>query len=664
MSGVGDRASGGMSDIYMCELDDNLWDDFGESDDHIVPHPGDECGGRFAVQSDGCKNPRREVIGVTSTAANATKHSIRGKEEKDLPILAKKDTMLKKGSWSQTPNGVFPSRDSDSLKEVASLESDDMRMSSHCLKNVKIDSASSEFCADDPILDDKCGAVDKNLSRYTLSNISHTQNDLSFLDNDREDKESNDLLSYWWPNIENFEDVDRLFRSCDSSFGLGSLNNEDELCWFSPSNATEVSEDTLKSDHKFSGHEASALKSIQQHNEVSGPNSAGLPINDSNKKSVPIGDQMNSQTSDIDDPSALGQLSFVNGSDTKIESRDDLTPKEQINIHRKQSKNQNQTERKRKDRYLENGGSFNYCGKLVDPKHHYGDSSCDVFSSIGIHQHKQNTGPDTLSYIQTQIPCMLLDYGHPSDQISVCPTPSGNKSENNGLTSPSPKESSYTSNPVQSTESSRGPSFEVPAETTNEMSEKLCQDLQPPVTKKFKHVNMSTPIAFCHPVSAQKQVQHSEIDVEAHSEVEGVSVGIPTELDSSNVQESTCMSSVLDEISLEATNFRQLQQVMEQLDVRTKLCIRDSLYRLARSAEQRHNCANLISGNGDDRDASRAVMVQETNKCTGFVDVETGTNPIDRSIAHLLFHRPSDASVMPANNAFSPKSHALSLGDR
>lgn len=51
-----------------------------------------------------------------------------------------------------------------------------------------------------------------------------------------------------------------------------------------------------------------------------------------------------------------------------------------------------------------------------------------------------------------------------------------------------------------------------------------------------------------------------------------------------------------------------------QLDIRTKLCIRDSLYRLARSAEQRHNCANLIGGNGDDRDASRALMFQETNK--------------------------------------------------
>jgi hypothetical protein len=78
-----------------------------------VPHPGDECGDQFAVQSDGCKNPRREVIGVTNGAANATKHSIRGKEKNDLPILTKKDTMLDKGSRSQTPNGVFPSsRDS------------------------------------------------------------------------------------------------------------------------------------------------------------------------------------------------------------------------------------------------------------------------------------------------------------------------------------------------------------------------------------------------------------------------------------------------------------------------------------------------------------------------------------------------------------------------
>lgn len=51
-----------------------------------------------------------------------------------------------------------------------------------------------------------------------------------------------------------------------------------------------------------------------------------------------------------------------------------------------------------------------------------------------------------------------------------------------------------------------------------------------------------------------------------------------------------------------------------QLDIRTKLCIRDSLYRLARSAEQRHNCATSSASIGVDGDASGAVTAEETNK--------------------------------------------------
>lgn len=39
--------------------------------------------------------------------------------------------------------------------------------------------------------------------------------------------------------------------------------------------------------------------------------------------------------------------------------------------------------------------------------------------------------------------------------------------------------------------------------------------------------------------------------------------------------------------------------------------------------------------------------------CSGFIDIETNTNPIDRSIAHLLFHRPLDISVVPPKDAVS-----------
>lgn len=202
------------------QLDDNVWDDFGESDDHIVPHHGNECGDQIALQGDSCKKPQGVVIGITGNAANETKHSTRGKEGRSSPILTKKNTMLEKGSWSQTPDGMFPSCDGDSLNGVTISESDDTRMPSHCLKSGKTDSGGSEFCVDDYILGEKCAAVENNLYSYPLVNITQTDNDLSFLENEREGEESNDLLSSWWPNIENFEDVDRMFRWSSNSFLL------------------------------------------------------------------------------------------------------------------------------------------------------------------------------------------------------------------------------------------------------------------------------------------------------------------------------------------------------------------------------------------------------------------------------------------------------------
>ncbi|KAK0589223.1 hypothetical protein LWI29_011222 [Acer saccharum] len=580
-----------LCDSFEFQLEDNVWDDFGGSDDHIVLH-------------------------LNGTGGN------------NLPLMTKKDKMLKKESWSHTPDSVFPaSCDSDTVKEVTSTASDDTRISSHGSKS---DNANNigDFSADDPILDDGCDPVDNNLYSYPLNHISQTENDLSFLNNDREDKESSDLLYYGWPDIGNFEDVDRMF-SCDSTFGLGSLSNEDDLCWFSSSNAAEESEDILKSGSK--------LSTLPEHQKASRENGGDPSANDPSQKI------------------------FV--ADTQSETKDGSIFNEQINLHKKQLKHQNKLEGQRKDQLVENGGLFpqyDNLKQLTDMENPFGDSLPQVFPASGLQQRKRNIGGDSLSYIQTDIPYMHLDYHHPSDQISVCPTPSGTKSENNSHLSPSPKESSYASNQVQSMESSHGPSFEAPSVTTNEKREKLyhCKDLQVPFTRNFKHANMASPMTFCNSPSIQKQHHQSECEIGDPNG--GVSIGVPAELDSLNAQESSCMSTVLDEVSLEATSFHQLQRVTEKLDIRTKLCIRDSLYRLARSAEQRHNCANSNGSSiRDDRDSSGALMAVETNKCTEFIDMETDTNPIDRSIAHLLFHRPSDPSIMHANDALPFKSHAV-----
>lgn len=184
------------------------------SDDHTVPHPGHEYGDRFVAQGIKQKKPESKIINVANNEDDSLTCSTQEEEEASLPTLVKKDTMLEKDSWSNTPDSVFPtSRDSGAVKDFITIRSEETSMSSHCLKNGNIDSVGSEFCASDPTSDEKCSAVDNNLYSYPLSHISKTDNDLSFFDNDREDKESSDPLYYGWPDdIGNFEDVDRMFR--------------------------------------------------------------------------------------------------------------------------------------------------------------------------------------------------------------------------------------------------------------------------------------------------------------------------------------------------------------------------------------------------------------------------------------------------------------------
>ncbi|XP_051132980.1 protein LNK1-like isoform X2 [Andrographis paniculata] len=104
----------------------------------------------------------------------------------------------------------------------------------------------------------------------------------------------------------------------------------------------------------------------------------------------------------------------------------------------------------------------------------------------------------------------------------------------------------------------------------------------------------------------------------------------------SNVKESSTASSGTNNVSQEAASFLQLQLVMEQLDFRTKLGIRDSLYRLADSADRRNTRTNEGKPNSNEG-------TKERRGC-----MEADRNSMDRSMADLLFHRASYNSF-PAN---------------
>ncbi|XP_055816175.1 protein LNK1-like isoform X2 [Solanum dulcamara] len=632
-----------MSDLQLYELDDISWDEFCHNDDHIVPHPSSGRTNEPLSQNDSRKKPRHEVIGLTSNAGDQStgKHA---NQQKDQVLSNRSPKMLEKDSWDNAPDVAFSSqREKAVVGEVSSLPSENTRTSNRCIKSNNIDSIESESCPNGRTLDDKNTAVGENSYSYPLGPISQADDDLSFLDNSCEDKDSNDLLYYSWPEIENFEDVDRMFRSCDSTFGFGP-GSEDDLGWLSSSDVIEGSGDGLTSGFKFPCSASSALGSTSASHETSKPKETNISTSNSGIENQLLGYNSSSWSSKKNESVNLSHLSFLNGSSNlecklvpdkkaevlgggvQVEIASNNQPRINNNVvdsmQKKHSKHQNCSEGKRKCGYLENEDTINYTDSHPEEQNlSSGTASTQVnFASAGVLQQKQAQDPD-FGYLGGSFSYMHSDYGH-SDGSAVHPTLPILKYESNGVVSLSPKDS-YASNQVQSMEGSPEPSFQVAAITRNEKVEKL--------------------------------FHQSGVKVENNRDFEGVGIRIPTELGSSGLQECSSINSGLDEISEEAASFHQLQRVMEQLDVRTKLCIRDSLYRLARSAEQRHRHANLNIVSGDDGGTSGPLISKGTNKCTGYVDIETDTNPIDRSIAHLLFHRPSDSAVTPARDSSTLK---------
>ncbi|KAI3815384.1 hypothetical protein L1987_15050 [Smallanthus sonchifolius] len=543
-------------------LEDIIWNDFDRGDGHIVPHPTD-----------------------TRTSTNSFKGDsslfVKKKAEKDSKPLDKKKNMMGKESPSHAPPGVFnASCDGDIVKNMPNLASDDTRMPNNGFKSSYATSA----------------AGDNNPYRHTLTQAG----DFCFIDNNCEEKESGDLLYYSWPDIENFEDVDKMLRSCDSSFGLGVTDSDDQLGWFT-SHQIEGTEEALKMDFKFPCPEPNGLKNMLH------------PHHDSPE-------------------------SNYHRSTCISESRDELNFKDQ----KKQSKHQNQKEGKKAGQGIGNDDcSFYQTSDLTGNDSRFSSNNIpdQVFTSVDNRQQYRNVELDYFGHMQSNTFYLHPDY---PNQTTAVPMLLGSESKHKGLKSTSPMGSSYASNQGRSTVSSGDPSLEgAAAEVDEQKQSRNSQRLQPLYTESSRPMGMMFQSSKGVLVSAEKQQNLSVKEHESQSDIERVPKGV--EMGSLNVQESSSVSSELDEISLEATCFRQLTQVMEQLDLRSKLCIRDSLYRLARSAEQRHNNPSLSSHN----DLGGPLVAERSNKCIGFMDIETDTNPIDRSVAHLLFHRPSESLKLP-----------------
>ncbi|KAJ0242151.1 Protein LNK1 [Hirschfeldia incana] len=520
--------------------------------------------------------------------------------------------MLGRNPWSENNSAVSPvSRDAGADKDVQDMTPEDAKISDHGFNGGNVNVAEN-FCSEDPMLCDSSTATQDGVyNNYSVNNMTDAENNLSFLNSG--DKESNDLF-YGWGDIGNFEDMDNMLRSCDSTFGLESVNNEDNLCWFSSDQPNEETEIAMADDIKpetMLGNQRTPLLQVEDFLNNSESNHA---LEDEYVYTVAGG-------------SAQGNSS-ENVYDISLQKKDILTLDDEANLEKKQT-----------------GHLHHLDGKIAG----YSENSFTLQNS-GVTSERMDTSqyypPSTFQ--QSGVPYSHFNFEQPSDQISACESNSGIKSENKPNPSSASNES-YTSNQAQSVESLQVPTIGDRCRKGFEkrVSLQSGQD-SPPFTASTRKSSKKKPMVFPDAAPFQK-IGLGDDRRKAAAKVE-----------TSNRQENSCVSSVVDDISLEATSFRQLQQVIEQLDVRTKLCIRDSLYRLAKSAEQRHI---FMDPNGGNREVKKGTgshhETGETDKYVGFLDIETDTNPIDRSIAHLLFHRPSDSSLSSDHDVLSYKSHPM-----
>lgn len=166
----------------------------------------------------------------------------------------------------------------------------------------------------------------------------------------------------------------------------------------------------------------------------------------------------------------------------------------------------------------------------------------------------------------------------------------------------------------------------------------------------------------------QKQQEFSDqpLSTDHSMEVEGSFCTLASVVDPNSPSEKNGCSStagvVVEDHSEEESVLNRLQEIISKLDIRIRLCIRDSLFRLARSADQRQHTDNdTISTNKGIQELALNQEELNTNnsdyKIARLPNVEAETNPIDRTVAHLLFHQPME--VLSTKAAELPQPHPL-----
>lgn len=592
------------------ELTNIIWGDDGEADDHIVP---------FAERSELQLN-RKEWNEESKTHKPAEHKTIGVKIDLHGKKVESSSDYNANEGISSTDFGLGSWPESSLSKATrADQDSSGAEVSHSLVKPAKYSSASGV----------KTSELGKGLD------IFHSAD---------ERKEQGDFVDYSWANIGSFDDLDRIFSNDVPIFGDGSLSGTDEL-W---SSSKDVSNSPSKSFPSMLNSQNIGLD-IKIDLEQQGDQQFSLSGNSNDPSSQNV--QNVCATSNVEQyPGYKGQ--------SAVEEQA-FQQKKLLKFSRMPEGSEARTFQ---DMYGTWTPSRNSPGQFENQL----APSSPHSSSIAVNPQRKLQGSETSQYPHMPNPYMAASgFGNLTNPYSTVPVLSTIQSPDLKTQSLHP---SYDISPVTAISVNKvgGASARPLTMTPQEKVEKLRRRQQMQAMLAIQRQQQQ----FRHqvPVANQSVAQDNPLQLVDKTNLEEIAAqpsfdpNSPLEQDDS----SNCVAAV-DDNSAEFSVLYRLQDVVAKLDMGIRLCIRDSLFRLAGSAVKRHHASDTTHTNRTSRDEQEAFAIEEARKRDSYAempDTETVTNPIDRTVAHLLFHRPFEMSTKHLERPESPTSLKMGKTER
>ncbi|KAL3537728.1 hypothetical protein ACH5RR_001094 [Cinchona calisaya] len=472
-----------------------------------------------------------------------------------------------------------------------------------------------------------------------------------------EDSDQGDFVDYGWASVGSFEDLDRIFSNEDLIFGHGTLGNADEL-WSSSKDATSSPDKSIPLSDDASCLGIGTLRSMSEQFDVEGEY-----LSDQNYCFGPRYETINLLRSTVpQDIKSCVQSEEYAGSKSKISMKEKAalemsggTPVYKLqldtgtvtvtneymdkrNRQKELLKVRKKSVEKTEVRHLQNLHGSQTGNQFLQFNSAYAPNVCEASSPLVLSQQKQLSGSESSQDKHLSSPFFTsLMHGNVAKQYTGMPVLSWFHSGEGGQ---QPRLSCY----------------EVPPGNLNPLNQptdpplkSLTMTPQEKIEKLRRRQQMRAMLA----IQKQQQQFGNQVACTEYSVMEGENFEVEENLSTLpsldpnsplEQDDSSTLYMAPDDCSVQEAVLYQLQDIVAKLDMRIRLCIRDSLFRLAKSATQRQYASDTSSSNNITRDVLSKEEINTHNRFPKMSEVETETNPIDRTVAHLLFHRPSEFS--------------------